>query len=131
MSDTMELPDNIRIPLHTLQADVRWLVMRVAADDHIAGIMIDSILERLSQIETASYALTSENAALRAEVAAYKDALTPSAETKADYIGEIEFCERDRLKKISLPWTSMKEFMVMIHKRAIRDIRAAGWKEGQ
>lgn len=50
-----ELPDDIRIPLHTLQADVRYYFGRVAADGSVAGVMADSVLNRLSQLETALY----------------------------------------------------------------------------
>jgi hypothetical protein len=50
----VELPDDLRLPLHSLQADVRYLFGRVAADGSVAGMMADSVLERLSQIETAA-----------------------------------------------------------------------------
>lgn len=54
---TRELPDNLRIPLHSLKADARYLFGRVAQDKDVASIMADSVLERLSQIETACYQL--------------------------------------------------------------------------
>jgi len=53
----VDLPDDLRIPLHSLQADIRYLFGRVAADGSVAGIMADSVIERLSQIETASLRL--------------------------------------------------------------------------
>ena len=54
---TEELPDNIRIPLHSLQADIGYLVGRVAIDVHCISMVVDSIKERLSQIETAAYGI--------------------------------------------------------------------------
>jgi hypothetical protein len=48
-----ELPDDIRVPLHSLQADMRWLFGRVANDPDAVGIVTDSVLERLSEIEAA------------------------------------------------------------------------------
>lgn len=53
-----ELPDALRLPLHSLQADTRYLFGRVvAADGAVASMMADSVLNRLSQIETACYNL--------------------------------------------------------------------------
>jgi hypothetical protein len=52
-----ELPDNLRIPLHSLQADVGYLFGRVAADGSVASMMASSVLERLSLIETAALRL--------------------------------------------------------------------------
>jgi hypothetical protein len=49
----MELPDEIRVPLHSLQADIKYLFGRVAADGSTATAMAESVLERLSQIEVA------------------------------------------------------------------------------
>lgn len=58
---------------------------------------------------------------LEREVAAYKTALTPSSETKAAYIGEVEFKQdytdedgEEQTEVILVPWTSMKEFMAII-----------------
>lgn len=51
-----ELPDDMRVPLHELQADVDWLCARLrTADDEEAGMLKDSIRNRLSQIESAAY----------------------------------------------------------------------------
>lgn len=56
LTDTaQELPDDLRVPLHSLQADTRYLFGRVAADGTVAGMMADSVLDRLSQIESALY----------------------------------------------------------------------------
>lgn len=51
-----ELPDDLRVPLHELQADLNWLVARIAAGDEVEQ-MKHSIGNRLSQIETAAYRL--------------------------------------------------------------------------
>jgi len=58
-----ELPDDLRAPLHSLQADREYLVARIQkADDEEAGLLSESIRDRLSQIEEAAYRL---NARLR------------------------------------------------------------------
>lgn len=64
------------------------------------------------------------------ELKAYKDALTPSAETKAAYIGEIDWAEEridedgeGHLEAVTLPWTSMKEFMALIRGYAKANIK--------
>ena len=55
------------------------------------------------------------------ELGAYKNALSPLTETKAAYIGEIEWTRsninddgEEELEILSLPWTEMKEFMALI-----------------
>lgn len=55
MSHLTELPEDIAKPLISLQADTRYLFGRVAQDPDVAGMMADSVLERLSQLETALY----------------------------------------------------------------------------
>ncbi len=53
----VELPDDLRIPLHELQADTRSNFGRVAADGSVAGMFADHVLNKLSQVEMASYRL--------------------------------------------------------------------------
>jgi hypothetical protein len=48
-----EVTEEIRVPLHSLQADVGYLFGRVAADSSCASAMAASVRERLTQIETA------------------------------------------------------------------------------
>lgn len=48
-----ELPEDIRIPLHELQADSDYLFGRVAADSSVAKAMSDSVKEKLGRIEVA------------------------------------------------------------------------------
>lgn len=48
-----ELPDDIRVPLHSLQADVDYLFGRVAADGSCAGAIAASVRERLAALEAA------------------------------------------------------------------------------
>jgi hypothetical protein len=56
LSDPGELPDDMRCPLHSLRADVDYLVARIRkADDEEAGLLKGSIQNRLSQIEEAAY----------------------------------------------------------------------------
>jgi hypothetical protein len=65
-----------------------------------------------------------EYSALRAENARLREALTPSAETKAAYIGEFhmvtdyvnEFGD-SVFTKYTVPWTVIKEIMAAILKR--------------
>lgn len=57
IAPSLDLPDDIRIPLHSLQADIAYLFGRVALDKYIASPMADSVLDRLSQIETGIYRL--------------------------------------------------------------------------
>lgn len=54
-----ELPVDLREPLHSLQAGMKHLLGRVAADSSFAGLAAESILGRLSQIEAACYATLS------------------------------------------------------------------------
>ena len=77
-----------------------------------------------AQVEKQGEILEELKAAMQAkdrELAAYKGALTPSSETKAAYIGEIEWREEyidedgeGHLETVVIPWTSMKEFMALI-----------------
>lgn len=65
-------------------------------------------------------------ATLTAQVEAMRGALTPSADTKADYIGEFSFdyCTgfdadgNEVVSRISVPWTTIKEIMAAIRARA-------------
>lgn len=64
-------------------------------------------------------------ATLTAQVEAMRGALTPSGETKADYIGEFSFdyCTgfdpdgNEIITRISVPWTTIKEIMAAIRAR--------------
>lgn len=65
------------------------------------------------------------HAALLAEVERYKEALTPSGETKVAYIGEFHFNIEDRdedgeecSRTVAVPWTTVKEIMKAIAARA-------------
>ena len=63
---------------------------------------------------------------LRARVGALTEALTPSAETKAAYIGEFSF-EIDEVdedggyvrRRVTVPWDTTKEIMKAILERAL------------
>jgi len=53
-----ELPDDMRVPLHELQADLDWLVARMVSEDaEVVSLCKESIRNRLSQIEEAAYRL--------------------------------------------------------------------------
>jgi len=55
------------------------------------------------------------------EIAALREALTPSGETKADYIGEFKFAAYDGDEPVYVPWPVIKEIMKKILGRAERD----------
>lgn len=68
--------------------------------------------------------LVRERDQARAERDALVEALTPSAETKAEFLGEFQFhyeapCEG---VTVDVSWTSIKEIMHAIHNRAKRHI---------
>ena len=69
--------------------------------------------------------LLSERDALQAKLAAAEEALKPSAETKAEYMGEFSWKEESLdeyeepcLRTIYVPWTTIKEIMKAIKARA-------------
>ena len=66
--------------------------------------------------------------ALRARVAKLEEALTPSADTKAAYMGEFSFCisEFDEdgeefARVVDVPWTTIKDIMKAIARRALEE----------
>lgn len=58
-----ELPDELRVPLHSLQADLDFLFARLDEGDDVRAMVKDSIRNRLSQIEYAAYCLVNKGAA--------------------------------------------------------------------
>ena len=56
--------------------------------------------------------------ALQAEIARLREALTPSAETKAAYWSEVECDCPTETWRHYVPWTSIKQIMKMIRARA-------------
>jgi hypothetical protein len=82
------------------------------------------LLELEAQVEKQGEMLNELKKAMAAkdkELVAYRNALTPSSETKAAYIGEIEWTREvfdengmAEIEILQIPWTSMKEFMAMI-----------------
>lgn len=58
-----------------------------------------------------------------ARVEALEAALTPSANTKAAYIGEFSFRieEENRSRLVTVPWDNIKEIMAAIRARALLD----------
>lgn len=62
---------------------------------------------------------------IQAEVVRLREALTPSADTKAAYIGEFQFdimltddFGKERPHEVTVPWTTIKEIMAAIAARA-------------
>ncbi len=60
---------------------------------------------------------------LLAEVKKLRSALTPSAETKAAFIGEFQFAIDSDMddSMVTVPWTTVKEIMAAIRALAARD----------
>lgn len=97
------------------------------------------IKERYTPKERGSYAIPLDQAPeftnecfhdlslahLRGKIERMQEALTPSASTKADYIGEFSFDVDDRdedgeecSRNVVVPWTTVKEIMGAIRARA-------------
>ncbi len=60
--ERLELPDDVRVPLHSLQADVGYLIGRVQADGSCGSEIAASIISRLTAIEMAVLRLRSQGA---------------------------------------------------------------------
>lgn len=82
---------------------------------------MDAIKDAADEIDR----LTARVAELEAERNALKEALTPSADTKAAYIGEISFTGKyfdgdgnEYQDKVQVPWSATKGIMAMIAARA-------------
>jgi hypothetical protein len=93
-----DLPDNIRIPLHELQADTRTSLARVAAeaDYEIAMMYSDSIINKLSQIETACYQLIASHRALEARVREFDLAMQSLTPGGSEYVNNPQRCVTPR-----------------------------------
>lgn len=82
--------------------------------------------EANARLIAAAPALLSELKSLREEVEALRAALTPSAETKAAYMGEFRFkfsvrWEGEEIDFMpTVPWTTIKEIMAAIQRQALR-----------
>jgi hypothetical protein len=97
---------------------IRWLSANLAAAREYVEIANRDLAKVYSENQTLTTAL--EEA--RARCIALHEALTPSAETKAAYIGEVKFsvstgfdedgCEI--WQDITVPWTTTKDIMAMI-----------------
>ncbi len=72
--------------------------------------------------------LEKENAALQAQLSSaldrekkLREALTPSASTKAAFIGEFHFFTEGSGSMVTVPWTTTKEIMSAILARALSE----------
>lgn len=88
--DPLALPEDMRLPLHSLQADARYLAGRTAQDPDFASAMADTVLERLSQIETATYRLLAEILSLSQERDRLREALAPFADIPPVTLSELD-----------------------------------------
>ena len=85
------------------------------------GFSVDECVTGLCELQT-------ENASLRARVARMEEALTPSADTKAAYMGEFsmripEFDENgeEYMCSVNVPWITIKDIMKAIMRKALED----------
>lgn len=81
--------------------------------------------------EAARTKLAAENATLKREIAGLREALTPSGDTKAAYIGEFSFTVdftnedgEDTYMRVDVPWITVKEIMAAILDRATQGAAA-------
>lgn len=84
-------------------------------------------IERIEQANAAGYAALVSAPPAMARAMALEEALTPSAETKAEYIGEFSLTVVDRdedgeeiYRKVLVPWDAIKEIMAAIRQRSAR-----------
>ncbi|TPE45076.1 hypothetical protein [Amaricoccus solimangrovi] len=88
-----------------------------SAEHAVGWEVFEAVVDRATAAEAEANRLRAENEQLLA-------ALTPSAETKAAYIGEIKFITSvgwDGVEypfNVVVPWDSMKQFMALIRSRA-------------
>lgn len=88
-------------------------------------------LEELPRLRAQLQSSAEEIGRLRAELDRLVEALTPSAYTKADYIGRFKFRSQLRADTDqSVPWTAVKEIMAAILDRAALQSLAAPTTEG-
>ena len=113
---------------HTRQGEMaHW--KQKANEERVATLTLDS--ER-----DANSVLTDELEKAEARVRALEEAVTPSAEPKAAYMGEFEFTIRETTavdvewtRYVPVPWTTIKEIMKAIRDRAARTLADAKCSE--
>lgn len=105
--------------LEPTEDDVQSLVIAIT-EDVIAGLQARTD----KQAETIR-GLSAEIERLQGEVKQLQEALTPSADTKAAYSGEFSFEQttygdqgQEYTDDIMVPWSTIKEIIVAIRKRA-------------
>lgn len=86
-------------------------------DEHLSAVEA-GLADALGEIDR----LSRDNAYLTAKLRSFNAALTPSADTKAAYIGEVKFTVSTGFDEdgseiwqdITVPWTTTKDIMAMI-----------------
>lgn len=85
--------------------------------------LVETIVERFNSYTAVRGQMTdraSERDAAAKEIAKLREALTPSADTKAAYIGEFSFGvtlragNEEAHRSVEVPWTTVKEIMAAI-----------------
>lgn len=116
--------------LHRLHCTIRCDIETAASGCHCAEAR-----DEITRLRAENEAILAANRdvmlhwdVLKADYERLRAALTPSAETKAAYIGEFHFTEESYdedgqvyYRKVAVPWTIIKEIMAAISARAALD----------
>lgn len=106
-------------------------IYTTADEDRAIKLAKDNLAAAIEAERTARERAEARIKELEQERDALLDALTPSALTKADYIGEFQFSIEDRqededgemletTREVTVPWTTIKEIMAAIRARAVK-----------
>lgn len=124
-SKSQQLPWEIEKWLITIKAHCTCIADPGEGED-IPGLAHLIVLDVDTELRPVLSTLTARVTALEGENKTLREALTPSADTKAEYIGEFSFdheiydLEKDCpiSTRIMVPWTTIKEIMAAILRRA-------------
>lgn len=90
--------------------------------DLVLGSDYDALAAELATLQDVSAAQAAVGTRALDRIRALEAALTPSADTKADYMGEFTFDAFEDMHVI-VPWTTIKEIMAHILKRATAETK--------
>ena len=126
--DSAEERDRLRWRLDRLVDRCNALGHEYGMTGTASGEVLEGVLNALNcaehgchapgETEEQRIAWCSEVERLTAEVARYREALTPSAETKAAYLAPSERYRSADGTEFSVPWLAIKDIMAAIQERA-------------